>query len=320
MIYRQLGQSGLSIGALSFGSWITFKNQLDVTKAKSMIKYAFDQGINFFDNAEVYGQGTSEIIMGKVFKQLKLPRDEFCVSSKVFWGGQKPTQNGLNKKHVFDACQAALKRLQVQYLDLYFCHRPDPKTPIEETVWIMNDLIASGLVLYWGTSQWPKEKLIEAYGICEKRNLRAPTMEQPEYNMFQRSKVEVEFLTLYQKYGLGLTTWSPLASGLLSGKYNNGIPKGSRATFQNLAWLKEHIYSKEGKQKIDRIKKLNNIANDLGMKMSQLAIAWCLKNSNVSSIILGASKLDQLKENLKSITFLDQLTPDILNQIETILS
>lgn len=319
MEYRRLGKSGLKVSALSFGSWVTFSNQVPLKSAQEMMSYAYDNGINFFDNAEVYAQGESEKIMGEALHKSGWNRDTYIVSSKVFWGGQKPTQNGLSRKHVFDACHAALKRLQVEYLDLYFCHRPDPETPIEETVWAMNDLIRQGKILYWGTSQWEAIQLNEAYEIAEKRNLIPPTMEQPEYNMFNRFKVEEEFGSLYTDYGLGTTTWSPLASGLLSGKYKNGIPKDSRANIEGFEWLKERFESPEGKLKIKKAQELEEIANSLGIKLSQMSIAWCLKNPNVSTVILGASRPEQLKENMKALEVLPQLTEPIMKQIEKVL-
>ena len=319
MEYRRLGSSGLKVSALSFGSWVTFSNQVSLKPAKEMMSYAYDNGINFFDNAEVYAQGESEKIMGEVIKDLGWSRDSYIVSSKVFWGGKKPTQLGLSRKHTFDACHQALKRLQVDYLDLYFCHRPDPETPIEETVRAMNDLITQGKVLYWGTSEWEMPQIDEAHKIAKKLNLIGPTMEQPEYNMFNRQKVEVDFGYLYNEYGLGTTIWSPLASGLLSGKYINGIPKDSRANVQGYDWLKEKFESPEGKKRIQITKELKTISDNLGITLSQMSIAWCLKNPNVSTVILGASKIDQLKENMKAMEALPKISDSVMKQIEKII-
>ena len=243
MEYRRLGNSGLKLSLYSFGSWVTFANQFEVKLAKELMSYAYDTGVNFFDNAEAYMMGDSEIVMGKVFKELAWSRDSYCVSSKVFWGGDKPTQRGLSNKHIVDACNAALKRLQVEYLDLYFCHRPDPSTPIEETVRAMHNLIVQGKILYWGTSEWNAQQITEAHGIAKQFGLTQPTMEQPEYNLFRREKVEKDYLPLYDKFGLGTTIWSPLASGILTGKYSKGIPADSRLNLENYQWLKEQFLS-----------------------------------------------------------------------------
>lgn len=319
MEYRRLGKSGLKVSALSFGSWVTFSNQVSVKPAAEMMAYAYDNGVNFFDNAEVYAQGESEKIMGEAIKKLGWSRDTFIVSSKVFWGGEKPTQLGLSRKHTVDACNAALKRLQVDYLDLFFCHRPDPDTPIEETVWTMNDLIKQGKILYWGTSEWEARHIREAFEIAEKLHLRGPTMEQPEYNMFNRFKVEEEFGSLYTEYGLGTTIWSPLASGLLTGKYKNGIPKDSRANLKGYGWLKEKFESEEGKTKIQKAIELEKLADEIGVSLAQMSIAWCLKNPHVSTVILGASRLEQLIENMDSLKAIDKLDLPTMNKIKNIL-
>jgi voltage-dependent potassium channel beta subunit len=319
MEYRKLGKSGLKVSALSFGSWVTFSNQVSLKPAMDMMAYAYENGINFFDNAEVYAEGESEKIMGEVIKKLNWSRDTFIVSSKVFWGGQKPTQLGLSRKHTFDACHAALKRLQVDYLDLYFCHRPDIETPIEETVWAMNDLIRQGKIMYWGTSEWEARQLNEAYEIAEKLNLIGPTMEQPEYNMFNRYKVEEEFGGLYSEYGLGTTIWSPLASGLLTGKYSEGIPKDSRANIKGYGWLKEKFESTEGQTKIKKVNQLKKIADDLNITLPQMSIAWCMKNPNVSTVILGASKIEQLKENMKAFDAYPKLAESVMKEIDKVL-
>ena len=313
MEYRNLGNSGLKISELSFGSWVTFVNQLGQKQALECMAFAYEQGVNFFDNAEAYASGDSEILMGKVLNKLNWTRDTYIVSSKVFWGGELPTQRGLSKKHIHDACNAALKRLQVDYLDLFFCHRPDPDTPISETVYAMNDLIHQGKILYWGTSEWSADEIKESFKCAKKFNLRGPTMEQPQYNLLFRDRFEKEYKDIFKKYKIGTTIWSPLASGLLTGKYNDGIPTKSRFKVKGYEWLADSM------DKIDfnKIKKVNLLAKKLGIKSSQLAILWCLKNKNVSSVILGASKLSQLKENLDSIKSHDLITDEILKEINS---
>lgn len=317
MEYNKLGKSGLDISELSFGSWVTFGNQIDEKTAEKCMVEAYKSGVNFFDNAEVYASGMSEIVMGKILKKQKWSRDSFIVSSKVFWGGKGPNQKGLSRKRVIEACHAALKRLQVEYLDLYFCHRPDDITPVEETVRAMHTLIEQGKILYWGTSEWSAQQIMEAYAIARQFNLTPPTMEQSQYNMLTRERFENEYRRLFQEIGLGTTIWSPLASGVLSGKYKSGkIPKGSRLSLESLQWLKEKMLTKENIQKID---KLEILSKKLNITLSQLAIAWCLKNKNVSTVITGASSLLQVKENMKAIHVKEKLTEDILNEIEKIL-
>ena len=315
MEYRRLGGSGLKISALSFGSWVTFVNQLDKKSGIKCMDYAYENGVNFFDNAEAYANGESEKLMGEIIQKLNWKRDTFIVSSKVFWGGDKPTQLGLSKKHIHDACNAALKRLNVDYLDLYFCHRPDPETPIIETAYAMNDLLVQGKILYWGTSEWSAAEIDEAFKVCLNNSLRPPVMEQPQYNMLHRDRVENEYKNIFKKYNLGTTIWSPLASGLLTGKYNNGIPKESRFNVKGYEWLKDAA------EKVDfnKIKKLGLIAKKINVSLAQLSIAWCLKNKNVSSVILGASSLQQLKENIDSINFIDNLDGEILREINSII-
>ena len=320
MEYRRLGRSGLKVSALSFGSWVTFGNQVDDRLARELMATAYDAGVNFFDNAEVYAAGQSELIMGRVLKKLGWPRDSFTVSSKVFWGGKLPTQRGLSRKHVHDACHAALARLQVDYLDLFFCHRPDLETPIEETVRAMNDLVAQGKVLYWGTSEWSAEQIAEAAGAARALGLQGPTMEQPQYNMFVRAKVEVEFHRLYDTLGLGTTIWSPLASGILTGKYSGGIPKDSRVLLDDYTWLKERFEGPEGRQQIETAARLAPVAADLDATLAQLAIAWCLHNPHVSTVILGASKKSQLEETLQSLEVVPKLTAEVIERIETVLA
>ena len=310
MEYRNLGKSGLKISCLSFGSWVTFVNQLTESTALTCMSIARDHGVNFFDNAEAYANGKSEILMGKIFKKLKWSRDSYIVSSKAFWGGELPTQKGLSKKHIHDACNQALKRLQLDYLDLYYCHRPDPETPIEETVYAMNDLITQGKILYWGTSEWSAAEIDYAFQVADKFNLRGPTMEQPQYNLLYRDRFEKEYAPIFKKYGLGTTIWSPLASGVLSGKYMNRMPNKHRFKVKGYEWLKDELLQEEFLPKLNIIKK---VADELDVTMAQLSIAWCLKNQNVSSVILGASKKGQLKENLASLEVYDILNEEIMN-------
>lgn len=316
MEYRRLGKSGLQVSALSFGSWVTFGHQIDDSTAEKCMIKAYDSGVNFFDNAEAYASGRSETIMGNILKKTGWQRSTFVVSSKVFWGGKLPNQMGLSRKHIVEACHAALKRLQVEYLDLYFCHRPDKNTPIEETVRAMNDLILQGKVLYWGTSEWSAQQIMEAYGIARQYNLVPPSMEQPQYNMFHRERVEVEYMRLYSEIGLGTTIWSPLASGLLTGKYNNEFPENTRLNLENMAWLKEKNYTPDF---IEKAQKLTLLAKDAGITLPQLALAWCLKNPAVSTVITGASKPEQVVENMKTIEKISALTDDMMKKIEEIL-
>ena len=319
MEYRKLGKSGLKVSELSFGSWVTFNTQVDTKLAEDMFKVCFDSGINFFDNAEGYDRGKSEEVMGQALKSINEPRDSYCVSSKVFFSSSpnpKPTQLGLSKKHVTEACHQAMKRLQVDYLDLYFCHRADPDTPIGETVWAMHNLITQGKVLYWGTSEWTAEEITEAYEFAEKNHLTPPTMEQPQYNLLDRKRFEVEYDPIYRRYQMGTTIWSPLASGALTGKYLDGIPEGSRATLKGYEWLKKHmIDSERGQARMDKVRNLKPIADELGVSLSKMAIAWCLLNPNVSTVILGASKVDQLKENLEALEVVPLLREDVQRKL-----
>ncbi|HZD10913.1 MAG TPA: aldo/keto reductase [Candidatus Binatia bacterium] len=322
MQYRRLGKSGLKVSALSFGSWVTFSTQLDVGDAKEAMAAARDYGVNFFDNAEAYANGESERIMGKALKELQWPRDSYVVSSKVFWGAVEepaPTQQGLSRKHVTEACHQALRRLQTDYLDLYFCHRPDIETPIEETVRSMTDLVRQGKVLYWGTSEWTARQLTEAFEVAYRYSLEPPTMEQPEYNMLHRERVEVEYHPLYARYGLGTTIWSPLASGFLTGKYNNGIPEDSRVNLDGYEWLRKRLTSEEGQRMLQKVGELADVARDLDTTMPRLAIAWCLLNPNVSTVITGASKVSQIHDNMQSVETLAKLTPEVQERIEGIL-
>jgi voltage-dependent potassium channel beta subunit len=319
MEYRKLGKSGLKVSALSLGSWVTFGKQVDMNDAKTLLQRAYDKGINFFDNAEGYEAGESEKIMGAAIAALGLSRDTYAVSSKVYWGGGKPTQMGLSAKHVRDACDAALIRLQVDYLDLFYCHRPDVDTPIEETTRAMHQLVLQGKVLYWGTSEWSAQQITEAHAIARQEHLSPPTMEQPQYNLLHRDKVEGDYRPLYENYGMGTTIWSPLASGLLTGKYNEGIPNDSRLALPGYEWLRELWETEDGKQKIEKIRKLALLAADLGVSLTHLSIAWCLKNPHVSSVILGASRLSQLEDNLQSIDVLPMLNDEVMVNIEAIV-
>ncbi len=322
MEYRRLGKSGLQISALSYGAWVTFSKQVKIDDAVEIMKVAYDAGVNFFDNAEVYEHGKAEIVMGKALKKLGWRRDSFLVSSKVMFGSvsdHKPTQWGLNRKHIIEACDQALIRLGVEALDLYFCHRPDPETPIEETVRAMSDLVQIGKAHYWGTSEWSAQQIMEAHGIARQYNLIPPTMEQPQYNMFHRERFEVEYARLYDTVGLGTTIWSPLASGLLTGKYNEGIPDDARINLPGYEWMKKIFESEEGQERIAKVRDLGAIAEELGTNVATLALAWCLKNPNVSTVILGASRLSQLKENLKTVDIVDQLTDDVMEHIEEVL-
>lgn len=319
MEYKRLGKSGLKVSVLSFGSWVTFGNQIGENSAEELMKTAYDAGINFFDNAELYADGKSEEVMGDVLKKMKWSRDTYSVSSKVYWGGKLPTQFGLSRKHVTEACHAALKRLKVDYLDMYFCHRADRETPVEETVFTMNDLIRQGKILYWGTSEWPVDTIMQAHAIAKENHLIGPTMEQPQYNMFVRERFELEYRRLYSEIGLGTTIWSPLASGILTNKYANGVPEGSRMNQPELQWLRDFAASNDGKSRIERTKQLDILAKELGTTVSKMAIAWCLKNPNVSTVILGATQNTQLQENLDALNVLPLLTDDVMEKIEGIL-
>jgi len=313
--YRRLGSAGIKISELSLGAWITYGGQVGEDVALKCMSAAYDAGVNFFDNAEVYSDGNAEIVMGNVIKKLRWQRESIVVSSKVFWGGDGPNDSGLSRKHIFEACRNSLKRLQLEYLDLFFCHRPDPNTPIEETVRAMDDLIHQGKILYWGTSEWSGVDIMRAHGLAREHGLTPPQMEQPQYNLLHRDRVEKEYLPLYREIGLGTTIWSPLASGLLTGKYNKGIPSGSRATLQGYDWLKESVITP---QNIEKVKKLQMIAKDIGCTLAQLALAWCLKNPNVSTVITGASRPEQVDENMKALEVVSQLDPGVIDRIEEV--
>lgn len=318
MEYRRLGNSGLMISALSYGSWLTFDAK-SAEIQKQCMHAAYDAGVNFFDNAEVYSGGESETVMGDILAKAGWERDSYIISSKVFWGGNKPTQKGLSRKHVVDACNAALKRLRVDYIDLYFCHRPDAGTPVEETVRTMNNLIDQGKILYWGTSEWPADLITQAHAVAKENRLVGPTMEQPQYNMIHRERMEKEYLRLFKHFGMGTTIWSPLASGILTGKYLNGIPEGSRFSKQGMEWLKD-IYLNENVDTLNRkVLKLQKLSQELGMSLPQLGICWCMENPNVSTVILGASRTEQLTETLKAESLRTKLNKDVLTQIDLIL-
>ena len=320
MQYRRLGRSGLQVSELSLGSWVTYHNQVDTQAAAEMLAAAFDAGVNFFDNAEVYANGQSEVVMGAAFKQLGWPRHRYVVSTKFFWGIDRQDvtvnfQNTLNRKYLMQAIDGSLKRLQLDFVDLIYCHRPDANTPIEETVWAMSDIISQGKALYWGTSEWSAGDIRAAYEIAERHHLHKPVMEQPQYHLFHRQRVEQEYARLYEDMGLGLTTWSPLASGLLTGKYKNGIPAGSRGALENMAFLRDGLLDPA---KNKAVAELEGLAAELGGNVAQLAIAWVNKNPRVSTVILGASKLSQLQDNLGALALAPKLTPELLARIDAI--
>ncbi len=318
MQYRRLGHAGLQLSALSFGAWVTFGRQVDRAAARDMLALAHERGVNYFDNAETYNNGVAEELMGEVLVALHFPRDSYCVSSKVFFGAVDdplPTQRGLSRKHVIEACDQALRRLRVDYLDLYFCHRPDPDTPVAETVAAMDTLIRQGKVLYWGTSEWSAGAIREAHAVAQANHFYAPVAEQPQYNLLHRERVEVEYAPLYAEYGMGTTIWSPLASGLLTGKYNDGVPDGTRLAQPGYEWLRDKVLG-DGGAAIAKVRRLQGIADGLGVGLTQLALAWCLLNPHVSTVMLGASKLAQLESNLGALDVLPQLVPDVVREIE----
>ncbi|OHC45413.1 potassium channel beta subunit family protein [Rhodanobacter soli] len=321
MLYRRLGKSGLQLSALSFGAWVTFGRQVGRAQARELLALAHDRGVNFFDNAETYNNGVAEQVMGDVLADLRFPRDSYCVSSKVFFGAYDkplPTQRGLSRKHVMEACHQALQRLRLDYLDLYFCHRPDPDTPIAETVAAMDTLVRQGKVLYWGTSEWPAEAIHEAHRIARENHLHAPVMEQPQYNLLHRERVELEYAPLYEAYGMGTTIWSPLASGLLSGKYNDGVPADSRLAQPGYEWLRESVLG-HGDERLGKVRALQPIAAELDTSLAQLAIAWCLLNPHVSTVMLGASKREQLAQNLDALELLPRLDAAMAQRIRRVV-
>jgi voltage-dependent potassium channel beta subunit len=319
MEYRYLGRSGLEVSALSFGAWVTFGAQVDEDTAYECMRAAHEAGVNFFDNAEAYASGRAEIVMGNVLKRVGWKRSDLVISTKIFWGGDGPNKNGLSRKHILEGARASLARLQLEYVDLILCHRPDIHTPIEETVRGMNFLIERGLAFYWGTSEWSAVQIMEAYMIARREHLIPPLMEQSEYNMFNRERIEREYARLYQEIGLGTTIYSPLASGLLSGKYSQGIPQESRASLEGYDWLREEYESEEGQDRVRKVEQLRPIAEELGCSLAQLALAWCLKNPNVSTVITGASRPEQVTENMQALDTVERLTPAVLERIETVL-
>lgn len=320
MEYRRMGKTGLQLSTLSYGSWVTFAKQIDDGISDRLMGLAYDNGINFFDNAEVYSRGESELMMGRVLKSKKWDRTSYTVSSKAFFGWRgpdnKPNQTGLSRKHLIEACHEALQRLQLDYLDLFFCHRPDKNTPIEEVVWTMNTLMQQGKILYWGTSEWSAAEIMEAHMAARELRLIGPAVEQPEYNLFRRQKVEVDYYTIFKNIGMGTTIWSPLASGLLTGKYNEGIPADSRLALEGFEWLKDKTISDD---KLQRVRNLGTLAADLGTSLATLSIAWCISNPNVTTAILGATKEAQLIENLKALDVVPKLTAEVKQRIDDIM-
>jgi len=319
MEYRNLGRLGLKVSALSFGAWVTFGTQIGEDMATDLMRTAFDHGVNFFDNAEAYADGQAELMMGNVIQRLGWKRSDIVLSTKIFWGGDGPNDRGLSRKHIVEGTEAALRRLQTDYVDLVFCHRPDVHTPIEETVRAMNYLIDQGMAFYWGTSEWSAEQIRQAYEYALREHLVPPTMEQPQYNMLHREKVETEFLPLYRDFQLGLTTWSPLASGFLTGKYDDGVPEGSRADLEEYSWLRKRLESEVWQEHLEKIRKLKPVADDLGVSRAQLALAWCLTNDDVSTVITGASRPEQIEQNIQAVEVADDLTDDVMARIDEIL-
>ncbi|PWH18137.1 MAG: aldo/keto reductase [Anaerolineae bacterium] len=318
MNYRHLGRSGLKVSELSLGSWVTFHNQADVDAAVELMAAARDYGVNFFDNAEVYAGGKSEEVMGAALKRLGWRRSSYLVSTKFYWGIEEGVneKNTLNRKRLIEGINGSLQRFGLEYVDLIFCHRPDPSTPIEETVWAMHNIIEWGKALYWGTSEWSAAEIVAAIEIAEKHHLHKPVMEQPHYNMFVRERFEKEYARLFKDYGYGSTTWSPLASGLLTGKYNQGIPADSRGALPGYEWLRGALTDE---QRIAKVRALQPLAQEIGATLAQLAIAWCLKNPHVSTVITGASRVSQVHENMKALEFVERLTPELMQRIEDIL-
>ena len=320
MEYRHLGRSGIKVSALSLGAWVTYGSQVGEDVAYDCMKTAFDAGVNFFDNAEAYASGNAEVVMGNVIRRAGWKRSDLVISTKLFWGGKGPNDRGLSRKHVVEGTHASLRRLQLDHIDLLFCHRPDPETPIEETVRAMNFAIDHGLALYWGTSEWSADQIMEAALLARREHLIGPAMEQPQYNMLHRERVEVEYGRLYGELGLGTTIWSPLASGLLTGKYDRGMPSGTRASLPGMEWLRETLVGEAARPQLEQSKRLQPIADSLECTRAQLAIAWCLKNPNVSSVITGATRADQVRENLGALDVAKRLTADIMGRIDGVLA
>lgn len=318
MEYRFLGRSGLQVSALSLGSWVTFQNQVNVEAAVEMMSEAYAAGVNYFDNAESYAGGKSEEVMGAALKKLNWRRSSYLISSKYFWGLYPDVneKNTLNRKRLIEAVNGSLKRFDTEYIDLIFCHRPDATTPIEETVWAMHNIIEWGKALYWGTSEWSAAEIVSAIEIAERHHLHKPVMEQPQYNILTRTRFEVEYARLFKDYGYGATIWSPLASGLLTGKYNKGIPAGSRGTLPGMEWLREHFLDRDA---LEKVAKLQPIADGAGISLAHLALAWCLKNKNVSTVITGSSRVEQLRDNLKALDALDKVTPQVMDAVDAVV-
>ena len=316
MKYRRLGKSGLKVSELSLGAWVTFGSQISDDVAEACMTAAYDAGGNFFDNAEAYATGQAEITMGKILAKTGWDRESLVLSSKVIMYKDKPNRKGLSKKHMVEACNASLKRLQVDYLDLFFCHRPDPETPLEETVRTMHELILRGKILYWGTSEFTGQQIMEAHSIARQYNLTPPTMDQPMYNLFNREKVEKQLFPLYDTIGLGMTTYSPLARGVLTGKYNDGIPEGSRAAQKDMGWIADHIKSDAGQRQIQAVKQLTALADEIGIPLPRLALAWCLSKEKISTVITGASRPEHVRQNMLATNDADKLTPDLITKIE----
>jgi voltage-dependent potassium channel beta subunit len=317
MEYRHLGKAGVKVSELSLGAWVTYGNQFGLKEAKEIMVAAYDAGVNFFDNAEAYASGQAELIMGKALKELGWARKDYLISTKIFWGGDGPNDRGLSYKHVIEGVNNALKRLQLDYVDFVFAHRPDPETPIEETVFAFNQVIREGKAFYWGTSEWSAAEIMRATDFARRNSLRPPSMEQPQYNMFHRQRFEEEYEPLYKELGYGTTTWSPLYGGLLTGKYNEGnIPEGSRASLKQFQWVKDRVQD-EGK--LDVTRQLAEVAEDLNVTMAQMSLAWLLKNPNVSTVITGASKVSQVEENMKAVAIKEKLTDDVMLRINDII-
>jgi len=318
--YRRLGRSGLKISSLSLGAWVTYGSQVGEDVAYECMTEAYEGGVNFFDNAEAYASGKAEVVMGNVIRRAGWKRSDLVISTKLFWGGQGPNDKGLSRKRILEGTDRSLARLQLEYVDLLFCHRPDPETPIEETVRAMNHVIAQGKVFYWGTSEWSADEIAEAAAIAQREHLIGPAMEQPQYHLFHRERVEKEYARLYDDIGLGLTIWSPLASGLLTGKYDRGPVAGTRAELPGMEWLREELVGAAARPRIEKVKKFKPIADRLGCTRAQLALAWCLKNPHVSSVITGATRREQVKENLGASAVVERMTPDVTRDIERILA
>ena len=317
MEYRHLGKAGVKISELSLGAWVTYSNQFGLKEAKEIMAAAYDAGVNFFDNAEAYAHGEAETIMGEAFKDLGWARKDYLVSTKIFWGGDGPNDKGLSYKHIIEGTNAALKRLQLEYVDLIFAHRPDPETPLEETVFAFNQVIREGKAFYWGTSEWSAADIMRATDFARRNNLRPPSMEQPQYNLLHRRRFEEEYAPLYKELGYGTTIWSPLAGGLLTGKYNQGIPQGSRADMESNAWMRENF---QDEARLAVVRELGKVADDLGVSLAVMSLAWALKNPNVSTVITGASRVSQVIENMKAAEFKNQLTDDVMQRIDEIIN